>query len=114
MTVGSDYDPMLAKVIAHGQDRGEALRRLDDALAHTAVLGVGTNIDFLRFVLADDDVAAGRLDTALLEGLDYTAPVADDDVLIAAAAYRWLRAWPSAALRAATMARRRSTSSRAA
>lgn len=95
MTVGSDYDPMLAKVITHGQDRGEALRRLDDALAHTAVLGVGTNIDFLRFVLADDDVAAGRLDTALLEGLDYTAPVADDDVLIAAAAYRWLRAWPS-------------------
>ena len=95
MTVGSDYDPMLAKVIAHGQDRGEALGRLDDALAHTAVLGVGTNVDFLRFVLADDDVAAGRLDTALLEGLDYTAPVADDDVLISAAAYRWLRAWPS-------------------
>ncbi|MCE9517125.1 MAG: ATP-grasp domain-containing protein, partial [Mycobacterium sp.] len=38
MTVGSDYDPMLAKVIAHGPDRGEALRRLDDALARTAVL----------------------------------------------------------------------------
>lgn len=95
MTVGSDYDPMLAKVIAHGPDRGEALRRLDDALAHTAVLGVGTNIDFLRFVLADDDVASGRLDTALLEGLDYSAPGADDDVLIAAAAYRWLRGWPS-------------------
>ena len=95
MTVGSDYDPMLAKVIAHGPDRGEALRRLDDALAHTAVLGVGTNIDFLRFVLADDDVASGRLDTALLEGLDYSAPGVDDDVLIAAAAYRWLRGWPS-------------------
>ena len=95
MTVGSDYDPMLAKVIAHGPDRGEALRRLDDALAHTAVLGVGTNIDFLRFVLADDDVASGRLDTALLENLDYRTPGVDDDVLIAAATYRWLRGRPS-------------------
>lgn len=95
MTVGSDYDPMLAKVIAHGPDRGEALRRLDGALARTAVLGVGTNIDFLRFVLADDDVASGRLDTELLEGLDYSAPGVDDDVLIAAAAYRWLAGWPS-------------------
>ena len=65
----SDYDPMLAKVIAHGADRDDALRGLDRALAQTAVLGVGTNIDFLRFVLADGDVAAGRLDTGLLEGL---------------------------------------------
>ena len=61
MTVGSDYDPMLAKVIAHAGDRSEALRRLDRALAGTAVLGVGTNAEFLRFVLADADVTAGRL-----------------------------------------------------
>ncbi len=37
--VGSDYDPMLSKVIAHGADRDEALARLDRALAQTAVLG---------------------------------------------------------------------------
>src|SRR5690606_16923342 len=42
--VGSDYDPMLAKVIAHAADRAGALRRLDRALADTAVLGVVTNI----------------------------------------------------------------------
>ena len=85
---------MLAKVIAHGGDRAEALRRLDEALGQMAVLGVGTNVDFLRFVLADADVRAGRLDTELLERLDYRAPDAGDDVLIAAAAARWLGRWP--------------------
>ena len=65
--VGSAYDPMLAKVIAWGPDRGEALRRLDRALAATAVLGVGTNIAFLRALLGHPDVVAGRLDTGLVE-----------------------------------------------
>ncbi|MFZ2527804.1 MAG: biotin carboxylase N-terminal domain-containing protein, partial [Rhodococcus sp. (in: high G+C Gram-positive bacteria)] len=59
--VGSDYDPMLSKVIAHGPDRASALRRLDRALSETAVLGVVTNIDFARFLLADPDVQAGAL-----------------------------------------------------
>jgi acetyl-CoA/propionyl-CoA carboxylase, biotin carboxylase, biotin carboxyl carrier protein len=65
--VGSDYDPMLAKIIAHGANRAEALRRLDGALASTALLGVTTNIGFLRRLLADEDVQAGRLDTGLVE-----------------------------------------------
>ena len=65
--VGSDYDPMLAKVIAHADDRPAALRALDRALADTAVLGVTTNVEFLRFLLADPDVVAGRLDTGLLD-----------------------------------------------
>ena len=94
MTIGSDYDPMLAKVIAHGEDRAAALRGLDRALAQTAVLGVGTNVDFLRFVLADDDVVAGRLDTGLLERLDFIPAVVGDEAYIAAAAYRWLTRWP--------------------
>jgi len=96
--IGSDYDPMLSKVIAYGPDRDGALDALDRALAHTAVLGVGTNIDFLRFLLADDDVRAGRLDTGLLDRRTghYLAPQASDDELIAAAAYRWLSQWPVA------------------
>jgi acetyl-CoA/propionyl-CoA carboxylase biotin carboxyl carrier protein len=94
-TVGSDYDPMLAKVIVHAEDRDAALRGLDRALGDTAVLGVGTNVDFLRFVLSDDDVAAGRLDTGLLERLQYIPPDVDDDALIAAAVYRWLQTWPA-------------------
>jgi acetyl-CoA/propionyl-CoA carboxylase biotin carboxyl carrier protein len=95
--VGSDYDPMLAKVIAHAQDRAGALRALDRALAGTAVLGVTTNVEFLRFLLADADVAAGRLDTGLLDRRlpDYRPATAGDDDLIAAAAYQWLLAWPT-------------------
>jgi acetyl-CoA/propionyl-CoA carboxylase biotin carboxyl carrier protein len=65
--VGSDYDPMLAKIIAHGADRAEALRRLDAALANTVLLGVEHNIGFLRALLADADVRAGNLDTGLVE-----------------------------------------------
>jgi acetyl-CoA/propionyl-CoA carboxylase biotin carboxyl carrier protein len=94
--IGSDYDPMLAKVIAHGDDRAAALRSLDRALADTAVLGVTTNVDFLRFLLADPDVVAGRLDTGLLDRRtpDYASPQPGDDELIAAAAYKWLASWP--------------------
>ena len=66
-TVGSDYDPMLSKIIAWGADRAEALHRLDHALADTAVLGLTTNIGFLRRLLADTDVQAGELDTGLVE-----------------------------------------------
>jgi acetyl-CoA/propionyl-CoA carboxylase biotin carboxyl carrier protein len=67
VAVTSDYDPMLAKVAAWGPDRSTALRRLDAALAATVVLGVGTNVAFLRDLLSDPDVIAGRLDTGLVE-----------------------------------------------
>jgi acetyl-CoA/propionyl-CoA carboxylase biotin carboxyl carrier protein len=97
MTVSSAYDPMLAKIIAHGPDRGTALRRLDGALARTAVLGVTTNIGFLRGLLSDPDVAAGRLDTGLAERIVSDSPVAaaPDDVLAAAALARLLRLEPA-------------------
>jgi acetyl-CoA/propionyl-CoA carboxylase biotin carboxyl carrier protein len=96
--VGSDYDPMLAKVIAHAADRPAALKALDRALAETAVLGVVINVDFLRFLLADPDVAQGALDTGLLDRRvgDYVAPTAGDDEFVAAAAYRWLRNFEAA------------------
>ncbi len=85
--VGSDYDPMLAKVIAYGADRTEALARLDAALADTVVLGLGTNVGFLRALLADPDVQAGQLDTGLvgrrLPALTAASP--PPDVLPAAA-----------------------------
>lgn len=88
--VGSDYDPMLSKVIAHGADRDEALAILDRALSATAILGVQTNIEFLRFLLADPRVRAGDLDTALLDQRlgDFAALPAPDDVLAAAGLYR--------------------------
>ncbi|HEY3995350.1 MAG TPA: biotin/lipoyl-containing protein, partial [Mycobacterium sp.] len=88
--VGSDYDPMLSKVIAHGIDRDEALARLDRALAQTAILGVQTNIEFLRFLLADERVRAGDLDTALLDErvADFSPLPAPDDVLAAGGLFR--------------------------
>ncbi|OBH36558.1 acetyl/propionyl-CoA carboxylase subuit alpha [Mycobacterium intracellulare] len=88
--VGSDYDPMLSKVIAHGADRDEALATLDRALSQTAILGVQTNIEFLRFLLADERVRAGDLDTALLDErlADFAPLPAPDDVLAAAGLYR--------------------------
>jgi len=83
--VGSHYDPLLAKVIAHGPDRDTALRRLDAALAATSILGVGTNVSFLRALLADPGVQAGTLDTALVERFSATQGSVPDDVLAAAA-----------------------------
>jgi len=85
--VGSQYDPMLAKVIAWGADRTAARRRLFAALGETAVLGVGTNVTFLRALLSDVDVAAGRLDTGLVERkLDELVSVEVPDFVFAAAA----------------------------
>jgi acetyl-CoA/propionyl-CoA carboxylase biotin carboxyl carrier protein len=65
--VGTDYDPMLAKVVAWAPTRETARARLVAALGRTAVLGVTTNAAFLRALLTDDDVVAGRLDTGLIE-----------------------------------------------
>jgi len=67
--VTADYDPMIAKVIAHGADRAEALARLDAALAGTVLLGIDTNIAFLRALLAEPAVQAGDLDTGLIDRL---------------------------------------------
>jgi acetyl-CoA/propionyl-CoA carboxylase biotin carboxyl carrier protein len=65
--IGSSYDPMLSKVIAWGPDRATARRTLDRALASTTVLGVTTNVAFLRVVLADPGVANAAMDTSLVE-----------------------------------------------
>jgi acetyl-CoA/propionyl-CoA carboxylase biotin carboxyl carrier protein len=64
--VGTTYDPMLAKVIAHGEDRVQALARLDQALGDLVTFGVVTNTTFLRHLLASDEVRRGALDTNLI------------------------------------------------
>ncbi|WP_457098752.1 ATP-binding protein [Microbacterium sp. P5_E9] len=84
--VTGDYDPMIAKVIAHGADRAEALTRLDAALGDTVVLGVDTNIAFLRALLADPAVRAGDLDTGIIDRLPpFAAPAPTPAALEAAA-----------------------------
>ncbi|WP_076998549.1 acetyl/propionyl/methylcrotonyl-CoA carboxylase subunit alpha [Variovorax sp. KK3] len=61
------YDSMIAKLIVHGATRAEALARLDAALAQTHIVGVATNVQFLRGVLRTDSFAQAKLDTALIE-----------------------------------------------
>jgi acetyl/propionyl-CoA carboxylase alpha subunit len=60
------YDPMLAKLVAHGRTRAEALDRLGAALAETDVAGVTTNLPFLRWLVAHPALRAGETTTAFL------------------------------------------------
>jgi acetyl-CoA/propionyl-CoA carboxylase biotin carboxyl carrier protein len=85
--VGTVYDPMLAKVIAHGPDRPTALRRLRAALGSLTVLGVDTNTGFLRRLAAHPQVASGELDTGLVDRAAASlVPSAVPDEVYAAAA----------------------------
>jgi 3-methylcrotonyl-CoA carboxylase alpha subunit len=61
------YDSMIAKLIVHGATRDEALARLDAALAQTHIVGLATNVQFLRGVLKTESFARANLDTALIE-----------------------------------------------
>ncbi|MFV0459141.1 MAG: acetyl/propionyl/methylcrotonyl-CoA carboxylase subunit alpha [Actinomycetales bacterium] len=93
--VGSDYDPMLSKVIAHAGDRDAALSRLKAALRETQILGVRTNLDFCLYLLAQPDVVAGRLDTGLLDRTvaDYRPTPAPEAALVAVAMHRTEQGW---------------------
>jgi acetyl-CoA/propionyl-CoA carboxylase biotin carboxyl carrier protein len=64
--IGLAYDPMIAKVVARGRDRDEALDLLAAALAETEVEGVVTNLPFLRWLVAHPVVRAGEATTAFL------------------------------------------------
>jgi len=85
--VGTNYDPLLLKVIAHAPDRTAALAELDHALATTTVLGLAHNIGVLRALVRDDDVRSGNLTTALIGerslGTDAAPPA--EHLLVAAA-----------------------------
>ncbi|QNK69637.1 acetyl/propionyl/methylcrotonyl-CoA carboxylase subunit alpha [Variovorax sp. PAMC26660] len=61
------YDSMIAKLIVHGSTREEALARLDAALAQVQIVGVSTNVQFLRGILATESFSKANLDTALIE-----------------------------------------------
>ena len=62
------YDPMIAKIISHGDDRGEALNRLRRACARTRVWPVRTNAGFLARLLGAKEVRAGVFDTGFIAG----------------------------------------------
>jgi 3-methylcrotonyl-CoA carboxylase alpha subunit len=60
------YDSMIAKLIVHGNTREQALARLDEALAQTHIVGLSTNVQFLRHVVKSPSFARADLDTALI------------------------------------------------
>ena len=61
------YDSMIAKLIVHGDTREQALARLDAALAQTQIVGLSSNVQFLRHVVKSLAFAQAKLDTALIE-----------------------------------------------
>ena len=82
------YDPMIAKVIAHGATREIALRKLGQALDATRVAGCTTNLGFLARLVRQGDFAAGRVDTGLIERdlAALTEPEAASEAALAVAA----------------------------
>jgi acetyl/propionyl-CoA carboxylase alpha subunit len=72
--VSDRYDPMIAKLIAHGATRREALDRLRAALAETTILGVRTNLRFLRWLLEQPAMRDAEMRTDTIAGLDLPGP----------------------------------------
>jgi len=90
--IGTDYDPMIAKITVSGADRPTAIARLRRALAGTAVFGLTTNMALLRGIAAHEDFAVGDFDTGFIEReLDtLLAPPACEPIHAAAVAARLL------------------------
>jgi len=94
--VGLDYDPMLAKLIAHAPSRDAALAELEAGLVELLILGPATNAAYLRALLARPEVRAGALDTGLIERLgEEIAPPPQEPVLAAVALVELLGPPPS-------------------
>ena len=82
------YDPMIAKLIVHGATREQALARMDKALSQTHIVGLQSNVQFLRHVVNSESFASANLDTGLIpreeKALFNQQPI--DKVLVVAAA----------------------------
>ena len=71
------YDPLLAKVMVHAADRGQAVAKLDGVLAETHLAGIETNLNYLRHVVADSIFVRGFQITSYLNGLHYRPATLD-------------------------------------
>ncbi|HEX4523561.1 MAG TPA: acetyl/propionyl/methylcrotonyl-CoA carboxylase subunit alpha [Casimicrobiaceae bacterium] len=100
------YDPMLAKLVVSGADRHEALRRLGRALAQYRVVGVATNVAFLRRLIAHPAFAEARLDTGLIARYQadlFPPATAPSAATFAVAALGEISRWREAAATAAAL-----------
>jgi urea carboxylase len=75
--VASFYDPMLAKIIVKGDDRADALARLQQALARTRLHGIATNLDYLREIVAAPRFLDGDVSTQFLRTFAFAPPVVE-------------------------------------
>jgi acetyl-CoA carboxylase biotin carboxylase subunit len=90
------YDPLIAKLIAFGADRPEAIERMKRALREYEIRGIKTNLNFFEQILSDPEFEAGRLSTRFIEEFSrrkpqtagHPAEVPDAALLAAALAYR--------------------------
>ncbi|MCC7449167.1 MAG: acetyl-CoA carboxylase biotin carboxylase subunit [Anaerolineae bacterium] len=94
------YDPMIAKLIVYGQDRQDAIRRMDYALSQYVIMGLITNLSFLRDVINHPEFQAGHTTTAFIQRYlanwqPPTIPI-PDAAMIAAALSEMLAARPAA------------------
>ena len=96
-SISSHYDPMVAKIIAHGETREAARARLVEALERTALFGVANNRDFLIDVLGREAFVKGEATTAFIaetygeRGYEAPEPDAEDFAVVAALQYRLAR-----------------------
>jgi acetyl/propionyl-CoA carboxylase alpha subunit len=90
--VSIHYDPMIAKVIAHAETREATIRKMDAALAEYTLLGLTTNIPFLRAVLTQPAFARGDVTTHFIEDhlRGWTMPKVKDELLVAFAVKEFL------------------------
>jgi len=65
-TVGVTYDPMIAKLVTWGRDRGEALRRMKEALEGMEIVGCGTNVEFLKRLCENERFMRGDVETGFI------------------------------------------------
>lgn len=66
-TIPPNYDSMIAKIIAHGKTRNEAISKMKRALEETVIEGVDTNIDFLFTIIRNSNFLRGKYDTSFIE-----------------------------------------------
>jgi acetyl/propionyl-CoA carboxylase alpha subunit len=90
--VTTAYDPMLGKIVVHGPDRESCRRALVDALDDTAVLGLTTNVGFLRALAAGEEFRDATIDTAWLD----TATVEEPDGDLARIFAAWTQVFVTA------------------
>jgi urea carboxylase len=89
--ISAFYDPLLAKIVVHGEDRKTALSKLAGALAETALWGVESNLRYLREVVSIQDFRAGRAVTASLKDFAFSPRSVE---VVAPGAQASLHDWP--------------------